>query len=107
MLFISMEVVSTLNYKKYIIDISTKGSEYLSDIYDEKGILKSPITGFVNLLSGLYPVDFDSINRYEILAYQKNAGRYNTDSLGFVLNTLAGLDNRFVFQNQYVAIWGY
>jgi len=105
--YYKVAVVSMINNKKYIIDISTKGIEYLNEIYDENGKLKSPITGFVNPLSGLYPVDFDSNKRYELLAYQKIAGRYNADSLGFVLNTLAWLDNRFVLQNQYVAILGY
>lgn len=105
--YYKVEVVSMINNKKYIIDISTKGSEYLNEIYDENGKLKSPITGFVNPLSGLYPVDFDLNKRYELLAYQKITGRYNADSLGFVLNTLAWLDNRFVLQNQYVAILGY
>ena len=105
--YYKVEVVSMINNKKYIIDISTKGIEYLNEIYDENGKLKSPITGFVNPLSGLYPVDFDSNKRYELLAYQKIAGRYNADSLGFVLSTLARLDNRFVLQNQYVAILGY
>lgn len=102
-----VEVVSLINSKKYIIDISTKDREYLNEIYDDNGKLKSPITGFVNPLSGLYPVDFDSNNVYELLAYQKIAGRYNADSLGFVLNTLAWLDNSFVLENQYVAILGY
>ncbi|EPD50328.1 hypothetical protein HMPREF1210_02899 [Paenisporosarcina sp. HGH0030] len=105
--YYKVEVVSMINNKKYIIDISTKGTEYLNEIYDENGKLKSPITGFVNPLSGLYPVDFDLNKRYELLAYQKIAGRYNADSLGFVLNTLAWLDNRFVLQNQNVAILGY
>jgi hypothetical protein len=101
-----VEVVSKTNNKKYIIDISTKGSEYLNEIYDENGKLKKPITGFVNPLSGLYPVDFDSNKVYELLAYQKIAGRYNADTLGYILNTLGWLDNRFVLQNQYVAILG-
>ncbi|MER2192397.1 MAG: VCBS repeat-containing protein [Solibacillus sp.] len=102
-----VEVISMINNKKYIIDISTKGIEYLNEIYDENGKLKSPIAGFVNPLSGLYPVDFDSNKKYELLAYQKIAGRYNADSLGYVLNTLEWLDNSFVLQNQYVAIFGY
>ncbi|WP_043932631.1 hypothetical protein [Bacillus sp. EB01] len=104
--FYKVEVVSMVNSKKYIIDISTKGIDYLNEIYDANGKLKTAITGFVNPLSGLYPVDFDLNKRYELLAYQKIAGRYNADSLGFVLNTLAWLDNRFVLQNQYVAILG-
>jgi len=105
--YYKVKVVSIGNNKKYIIDISNKGTEYLNDIYDENGKLKSPISGFVNPLSGLYPVDFDSNNQYELLAYQKIAGLYNADSLGYVLNTLAWLDKGFVLQNQNVAIWGY
>ncbi|RSK25868.1 VCBS repeat-containing protein [Bacillus sp. HMF5848] len=102
-----VEVVSASNNKKYLIDLSLKGSEYLNEIYDENGQLKEPITGFVNPLSGLYPVDFDSNNVYELLAYQKIAGRYNADSLGYVLNTLGWKDNSFSLQNQNVAIFGY
>lgn len=101
-----VEVVSIKNNRKYIIDISNRGFEYLNEIYDENGKLKSPISGFVNPLSGLYPVDFDSNNVYELLAYQKIAGRYNADSLGYVLNTLKWKDNMFVLDNQYVAIFG-
>ena len=101
-----VQFVSLINNKTYIIDISTKGNEYLNEIYNENGKLKIPITGFVNPLSGLYPVDFDANNRYELLAYQKIAGRYNADALGYVLNTLAWSDSRFVLQNQYVAIFG-
>lgn len=100
-----VEVVSRKNDRKYIIDIYTRGDEYLHEIYDENGKLKSPISGFVNPLSGLYPVDFDSNNVYELLAYQKIAGRYNADSLGYVLNTLKWKDNMFILDNQYVAIF--
>ncbi|MFP7296842.1 VCBS repeat-containing protein [Neobacillus niacini] len=101
-----VEVLSKINNKKYLIDISSRGAEYINEIYDANGKLKSPITGFVNPLSGLYPVDFDVNGVYELLAYQKIAGRYNADSLGYVLNTLGWTDNRFVLQNQYVAIFG-
>lgn len=104
--YYKVEVVSLVNNKKYMIDISTRDTEYLNEIYDENGKLKNSINGFVNPLSGLYPVDFDSNKVYELLAYQKIAGRYNADSLGYVLNTLKWKDNRFVLENQYVAIFG-
>jgi hypothetical protein len=100
-----VEVVCKNNNKQYIIDISNRGDEYLNEIYDKNGKLKSPISGFVNPLSGLYPVDFDYNNVYELLAYQKIAGRYNADSLGYILNTLKWKDNMFVLDNQYVAIF--
>lgn len=101
-----VEVISKANNTKYIIDITYKGAEYLNEIYYPNGQLKQPISGFVNPLSGLYPVDFDSNGVYELLAYQKIAGRYNADSLGYVLNTLAWKNNMFVLDNQYVAIFG-
>lgn len=101
-----VEFISKKNKEKYIIDITYKGADYLSEIYDVNGKLKQPISGFVNPLSGLYPVDFDSNGVYELLAYQKIAGRYNADSLGYVLNTLKWKDNRFGLDNQSVAIFG-
>ncbi|ANX10709.1 spore coat protein [Fictibacillus arsenicus] len=101
-----VKVVSKINNLTYLIDISLRDPEYLSEIYDANGKLKSPIEGFVNPLSGLYPVDFDSNGVYELLAYQKIAGRYNADALGYVLNTLVWNNARFVLQNQYVAISG-
>jgi len=101
-----VEVLSNENKSSYIIDISNRGSDYLNEIYDSNGKLKAPITGFVNPLSGLYPVDFDSDKVYELLAYQRIAGRYNADSLGYVLNTLKYKNNSFVLDNQYVAIFG-
>lgn len=101
-----VEVVSRNNNTKYLIDISYRGVDYLSEIYDVNGKLKNPIAGFVNPLSGLYPVDFDSNKVYELLAYQKIAGRYNADSLGYVLNTLKWNNNAFVLGDQNVAIFG-
>lgn len=101
-----VEVLSKENNNKYIIDISLKGKDYLNEIYNKNRKLKEPISGFVNALSGLYPVDFNYDGVYELLAYQKIAGRYNADSLGYVMNTLKFEDNSFVLDNQNVAIWG-
>jgi hypothetical protein len=101
-----VEVISRKNNQKYIIDISNRDNEYLNEIYDMNGKLKKPVSGFVNPLSGLYPVDFNADNVYELLAYQKIAGRYNADSLGYILNTLKWKDNRFILDNQGVEIFG-
>jgi hypothetical protein len=101
-----VEVVSRENNTKYIIDIAYKGTDYLNEIYDRNGKLKAPISGFVNPLSGLYPVDFDSNKVYELLAYQKIAGRYNADSIGYVQNILKWRNNMFALDNQDVAIFG-
>lgn len=101
-----VEAISTANNKEYTIDISLRDKEYLNEIYNNNGTLKEPISGFVNPLSGLYPIDFDSDGVYELLAYQKIAGRYNADSLGYFLNTLKWQENKFTLYNQSVAIWG-
>lgn len=94
------------NNAEYIIDISNRDSDYLNEIYDELGILKNPIEGFVDPLSGLYPIDFDSNKVYGLLAFQKISGRYHADSLGFVQNVLKWDKNKFVLENQFVAIMG-
>jgi hypothetical protein len=101
-----VEVLSKTNKMKYILDITYKGTDYLNEIYDRNGKLKAPISGFVDPVSGLYPVDFDSNGVYELLAYQKIAGRYHADSLGYVLNTLKWQNNMFVLDNQEIAIEG-
>ncbi|WNB91770.1 VCBS repeat-containing protein [Bacillus sp. NEB1478] len=101
-----VKVVSKINQQTYLIDISLRDPEYLNEIYNANGKLKNPIAGFVNPLSVLYPVDFDSNGIYELLAYQKIAGQYNADALGYVMNTLGWRKNRFVLQNQNVAIFG-
>ncbi|MFB1051956.1 VCBS repeat-containing protein [Paraliobacillus sp. JSM ZJ581] len=101
-----VSVLSEENGLLYIIDISTRDQSYLDEIYDGEGNLKEPITGFVNPLSGMYAVDFNYNGVYELLCYQKVAGRYNADALGYVMNTLGWQTNRFVLGNQNVAIYG-
>ncbi|HEX5564642.1 MAG TPA: VCBS repeat-containing protein [Sporosarcina sp.] len=101
-----VEVVSRPNNERYIIDISTRDADYLNEIYDANGKLKSPIAGFVDPLSGLYPVDFDANGVYELLGYQKISGRYHADSLGYIMNTLEWKNNGFLLREQYLAIFG-
>jgi len=101
-----VEVVSKINNTRYVLDISYKGPEYLSEIYDSNGNLKRPVSGFVNPLSGLYPVDFDANRVYELLAFQKVAGRYNADALGYIQNILKWENDKFIFDRQFLAIFG-
>jgi hypothetical protein len=51
-------------------------------------------------------VDFDSNGVYELLAYQKVAGRYNADSLGYVQNMLKFQNGKFVLFNQEISVFG-
>lgn len=92
--------------EKYILDLTYKGKEYLSEIYNQNGVLKAPIEGWVNPLSGLYPVDFNRDGIYELEAYQRIAGRYNADALGFVQTILKWNGKAFVPDRQNVAIFG-
>lgn len=101
-----VEVISNYNNMVYLIDISLRDSEYLHEIYNENGKLLHPIEGWVNPMSGLYPIDFNSDKIYEILIFQRIAGRYNADGLGYVQNTLAWNHNVFDLDRQEVAIFG-
>jgi len=104
--YYKVEVTNVTDKTKYLIDISARDSEYLNEIYDRDGKLKAPIEGFVNPLSGLYPVDFDADGIYELLAYQRISGRYAADSLGYVLTTLRWSGDKFSNIDQNVAIFG-
>jgi hypothetical protein len=101
-----VEVISKKNKTRYLIDISNRGSEYLNEIYYRNGKLKAPISGFVNPLSVLQPVDFNYDRVIELMAFQKIAGRYNADSLGYIQNFLKWDGQKFVLDNQNVAIFG-
>ena len=94
------------NKKLYIIDIAYKDKSYLKEIYHPNGTLKEPISGFVNPLSSLFPVDVDRDGIYELMAFQKIAGRFNADSLGYFENILKWEDSKFVLNLQYLGIFG-
>lgn len=101
-----VEVISKINKAKYLIDISLRGSDYLNEIYDENGRLKTPISGWVDPISGLYPTDHDLNKLYELIAYQQIAGRYHADSLGLIQNRLKWNGTTFTLDYQDLAIYG-
>lgn len=99
-------VISHNLREKYVLDLTYKGKEYLSEIYNANGQLKEPIQGWVNPLSGLYPIDFNRDGTYELEAYQRIAGRYNADGLGFVETVLKWNGQGFGVERQNVAVFG-
>ncbi len=101
-----VEIVNKTSKIRYVIDITYKGIQYLSEIYDSSGKLKTPIKGFVNGLSGLYPVDFDSNGIYELLGYQKVAGMYNADALGYIQTSLRWNGQAIISFDQNIAVPG-
>ncbi|WP_241663279.1 VCBS repeat-containing protein [Peribacillus simplex] len=100
------KVNSTYLKESYILDLTYKDKDYLAEIYNKDGVLKAPIEGWVNPLSGLYPVDYNRDGIYELEAYQRIAGRYNADSLGFVQTVLKWNGLAFAPDRQNVAIFG-
>lgn len=100
------EVTSKEPDKRYIVDLTTKGKDYLNEIYNPDGTLKKPIQGWVSPLSGLYPVDFERDGVYELVAYQNIAGRYSADRLGYMENILKWNGHTFESDRQYVSIFG-
>lgn len=90
----------------YIIDITYKGETYLSEIYDENGKLKEPITGWVDPLSSLYPIDYQVDDIYGLYGIQSIAGRYHADGLGYVYTSLKWDGQYFIPFYQTVGIYG-
>ena len=60
--------------QSFLIAINGRGADYLSQIYDENGTLKKPITGMADGVSGFYPVDMDRDGVFEIKLIKKLAG---------------------------------
>lgn len=104
--FYEVEVKEENSSNKYILNIEYKGKEYLSEIYDANGKLKEPISGWVNPLGGLYPVDFQRNGTYGLYATQRIAGRYNADGLGYVQNSLVWNGKEFAPFFQTLGIFG-
>ena len=102
----AVKAASQLNRQEYFIDLTGKGSDYLNQLYNADGSLREPMEGFVNPLSGLYPIDFDGDGQSSLLAWQRIAGLYNADSLGYFLNTLDWQGGTFVLTDQMVGILG-
>ena len=89
----------------FIIDISNKGPDYLSQYYDESGILKNPLIGGALALGALYPIitNNESYN-YDLVALQRIIGPTNVDTLGFVENLLTWKDTQLVSNRLSVSI---
>jgi hypothetical protein len=94
--FYRVSVGSTGLNKLFMLDISTKGSDYLSQFYREDGKLKAPVQGEVLSLGALLPVMADERgNTYDLLAFQRIIGTTNADTLGYIQNLLYWDGRRF------------
>lgn len=91
----------------FIIDISEKGIDYLSQYYDKDGLLINPVKGGVLDLGALNPIipNTKSYN-YDLLALQRIIGTTNADTLGYVENLLTWEDTKLVSSRVVVTIPG-
>ncbi|MGL5677624.1 MAG: hypothetical protein ACRDDX_14540, partial [Cellulosilyticaceae bacterium] len=94
--------------KQYLLDISTKGDDYLSQFYTPEGKLKKPREGEILGMIAANPADFDSNRIYNLSAVQPIIGVNKED-------TLALLETFFKWQSgserfepfmQYVSLIG-
>lgn len=91
----------------FMIDISTKGSDYLSQYYNENGILKNPVQGGALAIGGLYPIITDNKSyQFDLLALQRIIGPTNVDTLGYIENILSWQDTEFISNRLTVSVLG-
>ncbi|NMD71561.1 VCBS repeat-containing protein [Bacillus sp. DNRA2] len=101
-----VEVFSKRNNARYLIDLSLREPDYLDEKYDANGKLKTPISGWVDPISGLYPIDFAFDGLYDLIAYQQISGTYHADSIGTIQNRLKWNGFMFILDYQDLAIYG-
>jgi len=104
--YFKANVISENPHKRYTLDLTYKGQEYLNEIYNLNGTLKQPIEGWVDPVSGIYPIQIAQNGRYYLLTNQLIAGRYHADGLGYVENLLLYNGNEFNVVRQTVCIYG-
>lgn len=91
----------------FIIDISEKGADYLSQFYDEAGLLKNPVKGGVLALAALNPTITNSKScNYDLVALQRIIGTTNADTLGYVENLLTWQDTQLLSSRLTVSLLG-
>lgn len=101
-----LQLTNTNTGRVYTLDIASRGKAYLNEIYNADGTLKKPIEGWVDPLSGLYPVDFDRDGVYELMALQGVSGLYHADRFGYVTNILKWQNKGWILQDQWFSIYG-
>jgi hypothetical protein len=98
---------NTNHDKLFVLDVSLNGTDYVSQYYDEYGILKMPIQGEVLAISSLMPIiQNEEINAFELIALQRIIGPINSDTLGYIQNVLSWDGNGFYSTRMTAVISG-
>ena len=91
----------------FTLDISYKGYDYLSQIYDENGKLKQQVQGEVLSAGALNPIVTNQKGMtYDLLVFQRIIGISNSDTLGYVENLLTWNGTQFISTRLATAILG-
>jgi hypothetical protein len=102
-----VDVGNVMLNKLFVLDISCKGYDYVSQYYDENGKLINPVQGEVLALSSLFPIITDEkSNTFDILAIQRIIGTTNSDTLGFIENLLSWNSQEFVSKQMFATLPG-
>jgi hypothetical protein len=105
--FFKVTIGSVELNKLFILDISAKGNEYLSQFYSGGGKLVKPAQGAVLALGALLPIVTDEkTNAFNLLAFQRIIGTINADTLGYMQNLLSWDGLKFVSANISAAVPG-
>lgn len=108
--YYKLEVISKDFNQRYLIDISDRDEEYLSELYNPDGTLKAdintPFQGYVIPMGNVYPVDYERDRIYELEVIQRIIGKYNADTIALVNTVLKWDGEKFVPSRQMVSIYG-
>lgn len=103
-----VRVISQTLGLQFLIDLSLRDQDYLSELYYQDGTLKKQLQGSVAGLNQLYPIDFDGDGVYEVQAVQRIIGQYSADGLGLIQTPLTWDGHHFTpfYDQQYAAVLG-
>ena len=91
----------------FTLDISYKGYDYLSQLYDKNGKLKQPVNGEVLAAGALNPIVTNQKSMsYDLLVFRRIIGISNSDTLGYLENLLTWNGTQFISTRLATAILG-
>lgn len=91
----------------FTLDISYKGYDYLSQLYDENGKFKQPVKGEVLAAGALNPIFMNpKFTSYDLLVSSRIIGISNSDTLGYIEDLLTWNGTQFTSMRLTIAILG-
>jgi hypothetical protein len=83
--------------KLFLLDISNKGNDYLTQYYYDNGKLIKPVPCAVLPLCAVIPVvSSENDNFFDLLAIHRIVGASDSDTLGYIENLMSWNGEQFV-----------